>query len=182
MIISITGTPGTGKTSVSKLLRNKGFEVVDFNKTAIENKFIIGKDKKRKSNIIDIKKFNKYIKEKYDQKNIIFIEGHLSHLLECVDKVIILRCHPDELKKNLSSKGWDNKKIKENVEAEILDVILCEALELHDPKNVFEINVTGKTVDDVFSSIIEITENRFKNMKKYNIGKIDWSEEILKDF
>jgi len=182
MIIAITGTPGTGKTSISKLLKTKGFEVVDFNKVVIENNFLIGKDKKRDSFIVDINKFNRYAKKNYSQKNIIFIEGHLSHLLTCVDKIIILRRHPNGLKKNLSKKGWKKKKTKENLEAEILDVILCEALDLHKSKNIFEIDTTGKSIKDVFSSINEIIENKFRNMKKYNIGKIDWSEEILKDF
>ncbi|MGF3554837.1 MAG: adenylate kinase family protein, partial [Thermoplasmatota archaeon] len=163
MIISITGTPGTGKTTVSELLRKNGFNVINLNDVAIKKNFLIGKDKKRDSFIVDIKKIDEYIKKNYGKKNIIFVEGHLSHLLRCVDKVIILRCHPDKLKKNLSSKGWDNKKIKENIEAEILDVILCEAADLHDPKNIFEINTTNKSVNDVFSSIIEIIENKFKN-------------------
>ena len=182
MIVSITGTPGTGKTSISKLLRDRGFEVFNFNKVAIENNFLIGKDRKRDTFIVDIKKFNKYVKENYSQKKIIFIEGHLSHLLKSVDKVIVLRCHPDELRKNLSNRGWNKNKIKENLEAEILDVILCEALDLHTPRNIFEIDATGKSIKDVFSSIIEIIENKFRVIKKYNIGKIDWSEEILKDF
>lgn len=182
MIVSITGTPGTGKTSISKLLKERGFEVVNFNKVAIENNFIIGKDKKRDTFIVDIKKFNKYAKENYNRKKIIFIEGHLSHLIKCVDKVIVLRCHPDELRKNLLKRGWNKQKIKENLEAEILDIILCEALSLHPPKNIFEINTTARSIKDVFSSVIEIIENNFKNIKKYNIGKIDWSEEILKDF
>jgi adenylate kinase len=182
MIISITGTPGTGKTSISKLLKDRGFEVVNFNKVAVENNFLIGKDKKRDTLIVDIKKFNKFAKENYNKKNTIFIEGHLSHLLTSVDKVIILRRHPDELRKNLSNRGWNKKKINENIEAEILDIILCEALDLHITKNIFEIDTTDKSIKDVFSSIIEIIENNFKKMKKYNIGKIDWSEEILKDF
>ena len=182
MIISITGTPGTGKTSISKLLKERRFEVVNFNKVAIQNKFLIGKDKKRDSFIVDIKKFNKYAKENYSQKKLIFIEGHLSHLLKSVDKVILLRCHPDQLEKNLVSKGWNKQKIKENLEAEILDVILCEAIDLHKSKNIFEIDTTGKSIKEVFSSVIEIIENKFSNIKKYNIGMIDWSEEILKDF
>jgi broad-specificity NMP kinase len=55
-------------------------------------------------------------------------------------------------------------------------------VDLHNSKDIFEIDTTGKSINDIFYSIIEIIENKFKNMKKYNIGKIDWSEEILKDF
>ena len=36
MIIAITGTPGTGKTSISKKLLKKGYEVIDLNKEALE--------------------------------------------------------------------------------------------------------------------------------------------------
>lgn len=181
MIIALTGTPGTGKTSVSKILQDKGFKVVDLNKVACEKDFLIGRDEKRDSDIVDVERFNDYVKRDYSGKDIVFIEGHLSHLLKSVDKVIVLRCHPDELRKNLSKKGWKEEKIEENVEAEILDIILCEAIELHPEKNIFEIDITGKSVNTVASSIIEIIKNKFKDMKKYNIGKIDWSEEILKD-
>ena len=46
MIIAITGTPGTGKTSISKVLQENNYEVVDLNKVACENNFLIGKDEK----------------------------------------------------------------------------------------------------------------------------------------
>ena len=182
MIIALTGTPGTGKTSVSKILQSKDFEIVDLNKVACEKDFLIGKDEKRDSNIVDIYRFNSYINEKYSGKKIVIIEGHLSHLLKSVDKVFILRCHPKKLRKNLLKKGWIEQKIKENIEAEILDIILCESMEIHQKDNIFEIDVTNKSLNDVSSSIMEIIDNQFKIIKKYKIGKIDWSEEILKDF
>ena len=182
MIIALTGTPGTGKTSVSKILQRNGFEVVDLNKVAREKDFLIGRDERRDSDIVDVERFDEYVKKNYSERDIVFIEGHLSHLLKSVDKVIILRCHPNELGKNLSKKGWKKEKVKENLEAEILDVILCEALEFHSEKNIFEIDITGNSVDAIVSSIMELIENKFKKMIKYNMGKIDWSEEILKDF
>ncbi|MCK5636466.1 MAG: dephospho-CoA kinase, partial [Thermoplasmatales archaeon] len=49
MIIAITGTPGTGKTSISEVLQKNKFEVVDLNKVACEKDFLIGKDEKRDS-------------------------------------------------------------------------------------------------------------------------------------
>ena len=182
MIIALTGTPGTGKTSISDKLRESGYEVVDLNKIATDFGFIIGIDKKRNSNIVDIDKLNQHIKKKYGDKDLVLIEGHLSHLLRFVNKVLILRCHPEKLFKNLFSKGWKKQKIMENVEAEILDIILCESLETHGKNNVFEIDVSDKSIDETSSEIIKILANRFKNMKKYKIGNIDWSEEILKNF
>jgi adenylate kinase len=182
MIIALTGTPGTGKTSVAKLLKEKGFVIVDLNKEACDNDFLIGKDAKRNSNVVDINKFNNYIIEKYNSIDIVFVEGHLSHLLKNVNKIIILRCHPETLKKHLIKKGWKKEKIKENLEAEILDIILCETVEIHKENDIFEINISDKSIEEVTDSVIEIIDNNFKMIKEYIIGKIDWSEEILKDF
>jgi len=95
---------------------------------------------------------------------------------------VILRCFPDELGRRLSSKGWKKGKIRENVEAEILDVILCESLENIGRDDIFEIDTTDLSIKDVGSMFLEIIDNDFKPMKKYKIGKIDWSEEIFKDF
>ncbi len=181
MLIAITGTPGTGKTSASKILEKKDYKVIDLNKLALENQFINGKDKKRNSNIVDIDKLNNYFDE-FKSEAVVFIDSHLSHFISKADKVIILRCIPKKLKKNLEKKNWKDEKIKENIEAEILDVILSEATEIHDSSNIYEIDTSEKKVSEVADIIIELTEKDFKNIKNYNIGKIDWSEEILKDF
>jgi len=174
MLVSISGTPGTGKTSVSKILEQKNFNVVDLNKLAIEKNFVIGVDEKRDSRILDINLLNKYMEKNYTKKDVVFVEGHLSHLLKDMDKVILLRCHPSVLKKRLAKKKWSDTKIKENTDAEILDIVLCESVEIHPRKNIFEIDTTDKNTDQVTSCIIEIVENKFKPMNKYNIGNIDW--------
>jgi len=182
MIVALSGTPGTGKTSVSILLQDLGYEVISLNEIAFKKDFINGFDKKRKSNLLDIKKINNYIKNNFKNDNIVFVEGHASHFLKCAKKVIILRCKPEKLIKRLTKKGWNEGKINENIDAEILDIILCEAVELHDEDDIFEINTSKKTINSVLKAIIEIVENEFKPIKKYNIGKIDWSEEILREF
>jgi adenylate kinase len=179
MIIALTGTPGTGKTSVSDLLQKKNIKIIDLNKVIVEQDLLIGVDKKRKSKIVDIDRLYDYIKESYSNEDVVFLEGHISHLLKNVDKIVILRCHPDILKKRLLEKGWSLEKINENILAEILDIILCESLENLDYKNVFEINTTKLSINNVASNILEIIDNGFKHMDKYKVGDIDWSEEVL---
>ncbi len=182
MFVAITGTPGTGKSSTSIILREKGFNVVDLNKIAIENDLLVGIDKKRDSKIINISGLNDHIKKRYAANEIVFIEGHLSHLLKSIENVIILRCHPLTLRKRLDTKKWNDEKIKENIEAEALDIILCESFEIHSEKKIFEVDTTNISVESVASSIIEIVKNEFRPMKKYNIGNIDWSEELLNNY
>jgi len=181
MLIAISGTPGTGKTSTVKILQKKGFQVIDLNKFAKENDFIIGIDKKRDSKIVDIHKLNDYFKD-YKTDEMVFIDSHLSHLVSHVDKVIIFRCKPEKLRLNLNKKNWNKEKIKENIQAEILDIILSEAVDIHNPKNIFEIDTSNITIRETADIILDIISNDFKNIKKYKIGRIDWSEEILKEF
>ena len=102
MFVAITGTPGIGKSSVSKILEKNGFEVLDLNSMAVDNNFIIEHDKVRDSNIIDLDKIEKFIIKNFYDKKLIFIDSHLSHILKCIDKIIILRCHPQILRKRLS--------------------------------------------------------------------------------
>jgi len=182
MIIAITGTPGTGKTSISKGLIKKDFNVVDLNKIAYEKKYLVGKDEKRNSFIVDTNKIDSFIKKNYKKKELTFIEGHLSHLLRCVDIVIILRLNPLKLENNLLNRKWKKEKIKENLEAEMLDTILCETIQIHPLDKVIEIDTTEKSLDETINIIIGLADNNFKNIKKYKIGKIDWSEHILKEF
>ena len=182
MIIALTGTPGTGKTSVAKLLLKEGFSIVDLNKIITDNGFYLSKDKKRNSLIIDKNKINNWIKKTIIDEKLVFIDSHLSHLLKNIDKVIILRCHPNKLKKNLVKKKWKTEKIKENIQAEILDIILCESIQCFSETDIYEIDTTKKSINDVYLSIKEIIESEFKEKKNYKIGKIDWSEQILVDY
>jgi adenylate kinase len=182
MRVALTGTPGTGKSAVATLLQKKGYTVVRLHELAKQNRCINGIDKKRNSQLIDMDKLHKYIKKNFTTNNLVFFEGHVAHLLKTMEKVIILRCHPKELNKRLMKKKWNNQKIQENIDAEIIDVILCEAVELHLKKNIFEIDTTKKTIEEVVVSILKIAKKNFQPTKTYSIGQIDWSEEILKGF
>ena len=182
MLVALSGTPGTGKSTVSALLQKEGYNIVNLNELAINRGFVTGIDTERHSKVIDIDGLDNYINDHYKTKDIVFIDGHASHLLRTIDKVILLRCHPNKLKIRLEKKGWNKEKIKENIEAETIDVILCETVELHPEENIFEIDTTNKNIKSVLSSIIEVVKSNFEPIKKYKIGKIDWSEEVLNDF
>ena len=59
-VIAVSGTPGTGKTILSKkLAKNLNYYYLDVNKLISEYKLSEGYDKKRKTKIVNVKKLNK---------------------------------------------------------------------------------------------------------------------------
>jgi adenylate kinase len=181
MIFSLTGTPGTGKTSIAEQLKIQDITIVDVNDFAITHDCVIEYDHERDTQIIDMEKLNIQIcKEQYEQK-LICIEGHLSHLLQCIEKVIVLRCHPKELLSRLQKKGWNRTKIQENLDAEMLDIILCESINQHDESNTYEIDTTNSNPIQCSSIIIDLIRHGFKNDTRVSPGKVDWSEYITEN-
>ena len=170
MIVSISGTPGTGKTAVAKILAKKlGAKLISISK--LLNELDCKWDKERRTKIIDIKDLQKTVKKHLVKRKINIIEGHLSHLLNS-DIVIILRCNPRVLEKRLKKKGWKKEKIKENVEAEILDEISHESMQ----KNACEIDTSSKKPAATAMLIERVLKNP-KGYKFLHIGNIDWSEK-----
>ncbi len=183
MIIALSGTPGTGKTSTAKRLND--CNIINLNRLIKEHKLYTGVDHKRNSLIADQKKVQKKVNREVqninhgDLNNTTVIEGHLSHKLENIDAVIVLRCHPSVLKQRLGERGYSKSKIQENIEAEALDIILSEAAQACE--QVYEINTTRNTVQQTQEQVQEIIKNIQENKQmpvKYFPGTINWIEEV----
>ena len=170
MLVALTGTPGTGKTSVGCFLSDKGYPVwalADLGKHCI-----VGYDNERECAIYDLDLMAKQI---CDTNGIVFLEGHFSHLLSGIDKVIVLRCYPDELQKRLGAKGWSSKKILENIESEALDIIRCDINGVYPKENILEIDTTNITIQAVGEMIEAWVQYGFQGVPK----KIDWSNWVV---
>ena len=167
MKILISGTPGTGKTSVSELLAKRlGYKLVGINDFAEEHGLVEGVDKVRGSGIIDEVRLEAEVGKLSGD---IVVEGHLAHLCKG-DVSVILRTRPDVLEKRLLLRKWEDKKIRENVEAEILDVILQEAVEVNE--NVVEVDTTEVGPVDVCSILEDMI--RKKRYDDFRPGKVSW--------
>ena len=168
MRIALTGTPGVGKTSAASLVRSVA--VVRTNTLAESCGAIIGRDTARDTDEVDIEILARAVKAIDGD---VLLEGHLSHLLE-VDMAIVLRCSPKVLKDRLSHKGWSEAKVKENVEAEAVDVILIEAVAA--VLKVCEVDTTHMSAEEVAQTIEAILRGE---SEKYPVGHVDWSQEVV---
>jgi len=186
MIVALTGTPGTGKTTVCGIIAEhsqyrKQFHIIDLNKLVLSEKLYTGKDEKRDTYEADMDKLEERVKQTISQvpQDIdVIMEGHLSHFLPA-DAIIVLRAHPVALRRRLGKrKHYSYEKVKENANAEALDVILVESAQRS--KNVFEINTTDMNPLAIVKSVVTIIDSlkQGKTPEAYLPGKMNWIEQV----
>lgn len=130
MIIIVSGSPGTGKTTVAKQLAERlDYAYINVNKFIKENGLSDGYDKERECEIVDTNNLNKELIAFIKPKQNLVIDSHLSHYLprKVVDLCIITKCGIVELKHRLEKRGYSKEKVKENIEVEIFDSCRVEA-------------------------------------------------------
>jgi adenylate kinase len=166
MRIALTGTPGTGKTTVAALLP---YHVVDIN-SLVKAGLNLGWDNARECLEADMDGLEMKLSE-MDAEEVTILEGHFSHCF--ADEAVVLRLAPSELKSRLLARGYSEHKIRENLEAEALDVILVEAVE--SCSRVSEIDTTGKSPAEVADLAVKAITREIE----LKPGQVDWLEEFL---
>ncbi|MFW5930094.1 MAG: adenylate kinase family protein [Halobacteriota archaeon] len=170
MRVAITGTPGTGKTTLAREVADElGFEVVDM--AALAREHASGYDERRDVVEADLHA----IRESTEDLDDVVFDGHLSHYLD-VDHVVVLRCHPAVLNERLRRRGWPEDKVEENVEAEALDVVFAEAVENHG--EVHEIDTTDVDVREAAAEAVDAARDR-KTNASLDRHAVDWSDHLF---
>ncbi len=180
MRIVITGTPGTGKTTVGrKLSELLKYEYVNLNEKLVREGVCIYNDKLNTHDIIDLEKAEKIADKVLSLENVIIDTIALSIIdPDKVDIVIVLRLNPIELFKRLRiNKGWKGIKLCSNVLAEALDYMLIEAIRCFGEEKVAEIDTTGRTVEDIVNECISIISGK----KSRRIGLVSWLSSLDAD-
>ncbi len=182
MLVGITGTPGTGKTSVTLQLEKKPrYQIIHLNELIKDEQLYSEVDAERDCVVADMDLVEERVMEKVDRSSpVTILDSHLSHHI--ADIVIVLRTSPEKLRERLQQRNYSENKIQENLEAEALDVILFESVEWCD--KVFEIDTTNQTIEETITDIEEILDAVLKGWDeqvavKYRPGSVDWSEEFF---
>ena len=157
-ITALTGTPGTGKTTVGRLLASRGIAVIDLNALAEEAGARTVYDRVRGTSEVDLEVLGDALLERAAGfTGSVIAEGHLAHHLPC-SAIVVLRGHPDRLRERLMARDYPPLKVEENVWAEALGVIVVESLDAGVP--VYEIDTTGRLPEEVADLVVEAMEGR----------------------
>lgn len=166
MKILVTGTPGTGKTLISKelgkLFKSKVINEKDF---ALSNKIGCFNDENELEIPIDLiqKKANTFLLK---NKNIIF-EGHV--LCEAklnVDLVVVLKVNPEELEVRLEGRRYSPDKIMDNVFCEGIDYCLKHVKKNYSKNKIIVINSNPNFRFTLADILVKLSEKGFFGSKK----------------
>lgn len=170
--IFITGTPCVGKTTLASRLNGR---LIKINDLAIKHNFVLGIDEQKGYKIIDIDELSKHVYElAKDCEETLIFEGHLSHLCDGADKVIVLRVHPEILKARLEARDYSESKIRENLEAEALGVCSAEAYEKYADR-VYELDISDLTTDEA----VRLIEDVISDGGDYPVGSVDFMDWLI---
>ena len=159
---ALTGTPGTGKSTVARLLppRLLALELSELASAAG------GGCRRDGVTEVDLHRTSKWIRSHVPTAPVV-LSGHLSHLLP-IRRTILLRCHPRELRERLlrSPRGGDSGRI-ENVRAEAIDLVATESADLG--RTVFQIDTTGTSPGLVARRITRLVQRGHGP-----VDRVDW--------
>lgn len=174
--VFITGTPCTGKTTVSEVLSERlGCKLIKINDLAIENDFVLGIDEEKGYKVIDIPRLNDKVSEIISgSDDFIIFEGHLAHLCSGADKVIVLRVRPEILRSRLEGRNYTDAKIRENLEAEAMGVCTAEAYDIYG-EDISEIDASDLTVDEVVELLVKVIDGD----ADYPVGEVDFMDWLI---
>jgi len=150
--VAVTGTPGTGKTTATRLLEDD-HEVIHLNDLIKGDEALWSeRDPDRDTLVADLDAVTDRLG---DWSGI--LDSHLAHRFP-VDRVVVLRCAPATLERRLRERGEPAPKAEENAEAEALDVVLSEAVAEHGMGRVYEIDATELDPEAVADAIRGVVE------------------------
>lgn len=170
--ILVTGTPATGKTATASLLAERFdfLQHVNIGEIIEQHKCFDGRDEELDTNVLDEDKLLDLLEPIFEQAEEenrgIVADYHVCEMFpeRWFDLVLVLRSKTEVLYDRLKARGYGERKLQENMECEIMQVVLEEAREAYDVNIVHE--VPSNTVEDMESTVQRVR---------------DWSKQWIAD-
>ncbi|KAL7275342.1 factor activating pos9 [Rhizina undulata] len=154
--IIITGTPGVGKSSHCELLAQQtDLQHLSVNQVAKDRNCHDGYDEESKSYFVDEDKLLDEIEDDVKKGGYI-IDWHVCDIFpkSWIDLVVVLRADSTILYDRLKERNYPEKKLQENLDVEIMQVLLEEAKDAYDEEIVIELQSNDS--DDIDSNVERI--------------------------
>ncbi|HUH99968.1 MAG TPA: adenylate kinase family protein [Nitrososphaerales archaeon] len=163
-IVGVCGTPGTGKKTlapkVAKLLHLPSMSLTSFAPKGVSE--------------VDTIELRRKLRERVSGSVVLY--GHLlPHVLTRREAsfVAVLRCDPSVLRERLTRRGYPSDKVRENVEAELIGVVLDECVKRFGPSLVREYDTTSASPHVVARAIARDSSGERRPTSR--VRWIDWT-------
>ena len=178
-VIVVTGTPGTGKTRFSKTLAKElQAQYIPLTEYVTKNELYLAIDRYRASKIIDLNRTRKNIRGLLSRsKGLVIVDTHVPDGVvdkKAVKQVFVLRCHPRILKKRLKAKGWNQRKTRENLLAEVLDICFISSINYYGLRRVAQLNTSRTSLKSNIALAKRVLMNRASKGKT----SLDWIAQL----
>lgn len=156
----ITGTPGTGKSTLSKALKTRypTFNVFEIKELLIKFDLLEEYEPERDTTIFDELKAGNQIHQFLKSKDDFILVGPALDVGEIpFSCIIVLTCSKKSiLESRLKEREYDFSKINENLEAELLGEILGEILDIYDTRTkILALDSCTYSIQELISKIVE---------------------------
>ncbi len=162
--LALTGTPGTGKSTVARALTPLG-PVLEVSELAALT--LSGRETQTGVVEVDLPRVALAFRSLRRTARGGVVVGHLAHLLPMRD-IVVLRCHPLVLARRLRKAGRSRAVQLRNAAVEATDLILIES---RSPGHrVWEVDTTGRTPRSVAQEILGLARSR----PPARYGRVNW--------
>jgi len=156
--ILITGTPGTGKTTTAQSLSERiNYRYVNVGDLVIQNNCHEGRDLEYDSYILDEDKICDVLEPLLSGGGCV-VDFHSCEFFpeRWFELVLVLHANTEVLFDRLVSRNYSRKKIDENMESEIMQVVLEAARDSYQEEIVH--SLASNNIEDMESNILRVEE------------------------
>lgn len=173
MLLAVTGTPGTGKSTLARRLSEQGWDHIDLGAYARDQGLAEGEDPARPGTaLVDpaavAEEMALDLQAAREDETDLVLDAHWAHEIPDLDVVAVLRCDPGRLEDRLRARNWDEPKVHENAEAEAVGVVPARC---RDRAEAFELDTTDASVDESLERLLKALADPGARQVP---GTIDW--------